>query len=143
MGLILQFAGFSHVCKMETSLLVPYCMILNFKARIVIFDKLFSLTLWCLKYVTSDIDARPMCLNRRRTLVADEPTERMAKDNNKFPARIGVPGMSAWLYQRFSGFRHFPLLHFVFISSKEPICLDETAGLSDLQEGQNANKRSS
>ncbi len=120
---------------METSLLVPYCMILNFEARIVIFDKLFSLTLWCLKYVTRDIDARPMCLNRRRTLVADEPTERMAKDNNKFPAGIRVPGMSGWLYQRFSGFRHFPLLHFVCISRKERIFLDETAGLSDCKKG--------
>ncbi len=68
---------------MATSLLVPYWMILNFKARIVIFDTFFSLTLRCLKYVTRDIDARPVCLNRRRTLLPDETTERMAEDNNR------------------------------------------------------------
>ncbi len=76
-----------------------------------------------------------MCLNGLKTLLAAEPSERMAKDNIKIPAGNRVPGMSNWLYQRFSGFRHFPLLHFVCISRKERIFLDETAGLSDCKKG--------
>ena len=47
---------------------------------------LMILTRWCLKYVDNEMQASPMCFITCKTLLADDPATKIAKDNRKFPA---------------------------------------------------------
>ena len=96
-------------------------------------------TLWTLKYFLRDMHAIPICLNKFITLLGDPPDIRIPKLSRKFPTGIFDPGIFGWLHHTFSLLLHLLFPQMVLTSTKDPICLVSTSGLSDLQDGQQWN----
>ena len=100
-------------------------------------------TLWTLKYFLRDMQAIPICLNKFITLLGDPPDIRIPKLSRKFPTGIFDPGIFGWLHHTFSLLLHLLFPQMVLTSTKDPICLVSTSGLSDLQDGQQWNSNNS
>ena len=96
-------------------------------------------TLWTLNYFLRDMHAIPIRLNKCITLLGDPPDIRIPKLRRKFPTGIFDPGIFGWLHHTFSLLLHLLFPQMVLTSTKYPICLVSTSGLSDLEEGQQWN----
>ena len=101
------------------------------------------LTFWCLKKVLNETHARPICLKIRKTLLADHPATRIAKQSNRFPGGVLLPTISGWLLQTFSFARQLRLEHVVLTSTILPIWRVPTIGLGVLQIGHSWNSSNS
>ena len=96
-----------------------------------------------MKYVLKEIQANPMCCNALITLVAEVPTVKMPKDNNKFPAEIEVPVIKGWLFHVVSFLLHCRLEQVTFTWAIVPFCSTSTSTSLDLHDGQNLRRANS
>jgi hypothetical protein len=73
-------------------------------------------------------------LNIFKTLLAEPPATKIAKESRKLPAATLLPGMEGWLRHVFSFFLHNGLLQLVTTVAIVPVCLTSTEGSGVLHE---------
>ena len=101
-----------------------------------------QLTLWCVKKVVMDKQPSPIWENILKTLDADPPANKMAKQRRKLPAGKFVPGRNGWLCHVSLGLGHLGFEHVVVTTAWVPTWYTSTCGLSCLQLRQKPNNRS-
>ena len=102
-------------------------------------QSLLALTFWYRKNERKDTHPNPMCWKMLRTLLADPPAIRIAKQRRKLPAAICVPGMFGWLLQMKFLLVHFGLRQVLLTIAIVPSWRVVTSGSSALQMWQNWN----